>query len=96
MVIDNSDPVTITGLGGRFPKSWDVDEFWFNLLTGTQLCTESDERWPVGKFLGFVLLSTCSGDQQFAIWSHGHFLTSCINILETNGHKSIYLCLQVT
>lgn len=50
MVIDTADPVTITGLGGRYPKSWDVDEFWYNLMTGSQLCTESDERWPVGKF----------------------------------------------
>lgn len=44
-----SDPVAITGIGGRYPESKNVDEFWSNLLSGRELCTEDDSRWPVGK-----------------------------------------------
>lgn len=47
-VID--DPVTITGIAGRYPESSNIDEFWSNLLSGRELCTEDDRRWPVGKY----------------------------------------------
>ena len=51
MATISDDPVVITGIGGRFPESENLDEFWFNLLSGKQLCTKDDRRWPVGKFM---------------------------------------------
>lgn len=44
------NPVSITGIAGRFPESNNIDEFWTNLLSGRELCTEDDRRWPVGEF----------------------------------------------
>lgn len=43
-----ADPVAITGIGGRYPRSADVDEFWENLLSGQELCTDDESRMPKG------------------------------------------------
>ena len=48
-MIPNADPVAITGIGGRYPRSENVDEFWYNLLSGEELCTEDETRMPKGK-----------------------------------------------
>ena len=44
------DPVVITGIGGRFPESNNIDEFWKNLLSGITLCSDDETRWPKGEF----------------------------------------------
>lgn len=49
MVKDHNDPVVITGIGGRFPESKNTDEYWSNLMSGREMCTEDGRRWPVGK-----------------------------------------------
>lgn len=43
------DDVVITGMAGRFPKAFNVEEFWQNLLDGTDLTTVDNTRWPIGK-----------------------------------------------
>lgn len=48
--LDQNGAIVISGIGGRFPKSRNVAEFWTNLLSGQELFTEDDSRWPVGKW----------------------------------------------
>ena len=45
----NSEEVVISGISGRYPESDNLDQFWSNLLSGVELGTEDDRRWPVGK-----------------------------------------------
>lgn len=46
----SKDPAVISGISGRFPESWNVEEFWSNLLSGQVLYSDTDERWPKGMF----------------------------------------------
>ena len=48
-----SDPVVITGIGGRYPMSRNPEEFWTNLCSGIELCSMDDSRWPVGESHNF-------------------------------------------
>jgi fatty acid synthase len=38
----------IIGLSCRFPESNGPEEFWNNLMDGTDMVTCDDRRWPVG------------------------------------------------
>ena len=38
----------IIGLSCRFPESNSPAEFWNNLMTGKDMLTADDRRWPVG------------------------------------------------
>ena len=38
----------IIGLSCRFPESNSPAEFWSNLMTGKDMLTADDRRWPVG------------------------------------------------
>jgi acyl transferase domain-containing protein/enoyl-CoA hydratase/carnithine racemase/2-polyprenyl-3-methyl-5-hydroxy-6-metoxy-1,4-benzoquinol methylase len=41
-----NEPIAIVGLSGRYPKSWDLAEFWRNLRDGTDCIVEvPKERW---------------------------------------------------
>ena len=42
--------VAISGIAGRYPESANIDEFWSNLMSGTEMCVADDRRWPIGKF----------------------------------------------
>lgn len=50
------EDIVISGIGGRYPESEHVDEFWDNLLSGQELVSIDDRRWPVGKCLSPILL----------------------------------------
>lgn len=41
--------VAISGIAGRYPESRNIDEFWSNLMSGTEMCVADDRRWPIGK-----------------------------------------------
>ena len=43
------DDIVITGIGGRYPEADNVNEFWEMLISGKELVTVDDRRWPVGK-----------------------------------------------
>jgi len=38
----------MTGNACRFPESESPTGFWENLVSGTDMVTENDRRWPVG------------------------------------------------
>ncbi|RWS02243.1 fatty acid synthase-like protein, partial [Dinothrombium tinctorium] len=44
---DNNDDIVITGISGRFPNADNIEEFWNQLVSGTELSTCDDSRWPV-------------------------------------------------
>lgn len=51
-IFNNGDPgedIVISGIGGRYPDSADVDEFWSKIMSGVELSTIDDRRWPVGE-----------------------------------------------
>lgn len=41
--------IVISGISGRLPQSDNMEEFEENLYSGTDMVTEGDERWPIGK-----------------------------------------------
>ena len=41
--------IVISGMGGRFPESNNIDEFCQNLFAGVDMVTNKDDRWPDGK-----------------------------------------------
>ncbi|RWS03822.1 fatty acid synthase-like protein, partial [Dinothrombium tinctorium] len=47
----NEDDIVVSGISGRFPNSDNIEEFWCNLISGNELCSADDRRWPVG-FMG--------------------------------------------
>ncbi|RWS04829.1 fatty acid synthase-like protein, partial [Dinothrombium tinctorium] len=47
----NEDDIVISGISGRFPNSDNIEEFWSNLISGNELYSSDDRRWPVG-FMG--------------------------------------------
>ena len=51
------EDVVISGLSGRYPQSDNVDEFTKNLFAGVDMISESNERWPIGKFFKLKLKS---------------------------------------
>ena len=44
-----NEDIVISGISGRYPESDSLDEFWSNLMSGVELVTADDRRWPVGK-----------------------------------------------
>ncbi|RWS27623.1 fatty acid synthase-like protein, partial [Leptotrombidium deliense] len=46
----NDDDVVISGIAGRFPESDDVNELWNNLMSGEELSTIDERRWPLDVF----------------------------------------------
>ena len=58
-LINESEEIVISGIGGRFPSSESLDEFADNLYNNIDMITEdvNGERWPKGKqFLSYNLL----------------------------------------
>lgn len=53
----SKDPIVISGISGRFPESWNVEEFWSNLLSGQVLCSDTEERWPKGMSFSVIFFS---------------------------------------
>ncbi len=47
----SADDIVISGLGGRFPESHNVDEYCENLFAGIDMVTNKEDRWPDGKRL---------------------------------------------
>lgn len=45
MRLERDDDVVITGIGGRYPESNNVDEFWENLMAGVDMATADNRRW---------------------------------------------------
>jgi hypothetical protein len=43
-----SDEIVISGIGGRFPESDNLDEFAENLFANRDLITDDETRWPKG------------------------------------------------
>ena len=43
------DEIVISGISGRYPESDNIKEFWDNLVTGADMLTADDRRWPVGE-----------------------------------------------
>lgn len=46
----DEDEIVISGISGRYPESENLDEFWENLLSGCELVSADDRRWPVCKY----------------------------------------------
>ena len=44
------DAIVISGISGRYPESLNVHEFWEKLLSGRELSSIDDRRWPVGEW----------------------------------------------
>ncbi|RWS06022.1 fatty acid synthase-like protein, partial [Dinothrombium tinctorium] len=42
------EEIVISGISGRFPEANNVEEFWHKLITGQELYSCNDRRWPVG------------------------------------------------
>ena len=42
--------VVISGISGRYPESLNMREFWEKLLSGRELSSIDDRRWPVGEW----------------------------------------------
>lgn len=43
------DDIVISGIGGRFPQSDNIDELAANLLNNIDMVTQDNSRWPIGK-----------------------------------------------
>ena len=41
--------IVISGIGGRYPMSDNVEQFWSNLLSGVEMSTIDDSRYEPGK-----------------------------------------------
>ena len=50
-LINESEEIVISGIGGRFPSPESLDEFADNLYNNIDMITEdvNGERWPKGK-----------------------------------------------
>lgn len=48
------EDIVISGIGGRFPESDNIDELSANLMAGVDMVTRDDRRWPVGKTDNFA------------------------------------------
>ena len=49
-ILNQTEDIVISGVGGRFPMSNNIDEFANNLFNNIDMITEDDneERWPKG------------------------------------------------
>ena len=50
-LLTESEEIVISGIGGRFPSSENLDEFAHNLYNNIDMITEdqNEERWSKGK-----------------------------------------------
>ena len=46
----SANDIVITGMGGRFPESANVDEYCKNLFDGVDMVTDREDRWPRGEY----------------------------------------------
>ena len=46
---EQDDDIVISGIAGRYPDSVNVNEFWDKLMSGKELSSIDDRRWPVGE-----------------------------------------------
>ena len=46
---EGDDDIVISGISGRYPESGNINEFWDKLMSGKELSSIDDRRWPVGK-----------------------------------------------
>jgi len=46
---DHDDDIVISGIGGRYPRADNIDEFWDILMSGEELSDTLDTRWPAGE-----------------------------------------------
>src|SRR5688572_12917384 len=42
--------IVVSGMSGRFPESDNVAEFWANLISGVDMVTAENNRWPDGYY----------------------------------------------
>lgn len=54
-----NEDIVISGISGRYPESNNVNEFWEKLLSGVELISADDRRWPVGKLTRKYCLTRC-------------------------------------
>ena len=47
--MNSPDDIVICGMSGRLPESDNLEEFWQNLVSGVDMVTENNLRWPAGK-----------------------------------------------
>lgn len=43
------EDIVISGISGRYPECNDITEFWDKLMSGVELISCDDRRWPVGE-----------------------------------------------
>lgn len=48
--MESENDVVLTGIGGRLPECNNVDEFMEALINGVDLITETNKRFPPGKY----------------------------------------------
>lgn len=46
----NDEDIVISGISCRFPQSESIDEFASNLISGVDMVTADDTRWPIGLY----------------------------------------------
>ena len=54
------EDIVISGISGRYPESDSLDEFWEKLLSGVELISCNDRRWPIGEFFYFIIFRSVS------------------------------------
>ena len=50
------DDIVISGIGGRFPESDNLDELANNLIDNIDMVTRDERRWPIGMFCFFFFI----------------------------------------
>ena len=45
----DQEQVVVSGISGRLPESANIAEFREHLVSGDDMVTETDRRWPPGK-----------------------------------------------
>lgn len=48
--MSSSRDIVISGISGRYPESLNIQEFWDKLLSGQELSSIDDRRYPVGEY----------------------------------------------
>ncbi|RWR99189.1 hypothetical protein B4U79_07399, partial [Dinothrombium tinctorium] len=45
----SASDIVISGIAGRYPLCENTEEFWQRLITGKDLSSVNDDRWPIGR-----------------------------------------------
>ena len=48
-IMTSNSEIVISGISGRYPESLNMHEFWNRLLSGTELSSIDNRRWPLGE-----------------------------------------------